>query len=465
MTRRNDTIFALATPPGKSAVQIIRISGPGSARALRAFTGQLPQPRQAHYATITAPSGELIDQALVLFFKGPASATGEDTAEIHLHGSPVLGRIVMEALDEMQHFRLADPGEFTRRSFLNGKINLDQAEGIADIIDANTISQHQQAIQQLDGALSQKTDEWRQVIISIAAELAALIDFADEDLPDDVAEQMLARLQGLVTDLDDALRSGQQGMIRRDGIKIALVGKPNAGKSTLLNHLTGDDRAIVSPEAGTTRDLVDVAMDINGVFVTLTDTAGLRQDTGLVETEGVRRAIKAAQDAQLVLLLIDANDENPLATYQELMAEIQPQELQGDKTPQQITHQRIMPLLSKSDTIQSDSKKSAGLLPEWPQISVKTGHGLAVLDQLLHQHIEMLLPEGEAPVLTRQRHMKHVKDAVGYLQDAAQHNPQESPELMAEDLRLAVSALGRISGHVDVEDLLDHIFSSFCIGK
>jgi len=452
VTSRSDTIFALATPPGKSAVQIIRISGPGSARALRALTGYVPAPRYAHYASIQSPSGELIDQALVLFFKGPASATGEDTAEIHLHGSPVLGRMVMEMLDEMQHFRLADPGEFTRRSFFNGKLNLDQAEGIADIIDANTVSQHQQAIKQLDGALSLKTDGWRQSMISIAAELAALIDFADEDLPEDVAQKIADQSQALIGDLELALTKGQQGMIRRDGIKIALVGKPNAGKSTLLNHLIGDDRAIVSPEAGTTRDLVEVAMDINGVYVTLTDTAGLRQDAGLVESEGVRRAIKAAKEAQLVLLLVDANDHDPLATYQALLAEI---DIQTDTNDQ-----HVIPLLSKSDLI-----KTQGLLPEWPMISVKDGQGLAALDQLINEQIEAILPEGEAPVLTRQRHMNHVKDALGYLQDACRNNPQESPELMAEDLRLAVSALGRISGHVDVEDLLDHIFSSFCIGK
>ena len=216
--------------------------------------------------------------------------------------------------------------------------------------------------------------------------------------------------------------------------------------------MIGDDRAIVSPEAGTTRDLVEVAMDINGVFITLTDTAGLRQDTGLVESEGVRRAIKAAKEAQLVLLLVDANDSNPIATYQSLLADID--------IPTDVNNQRVISLLSKSDLI-----KTQELLPEWPMISVKEGQGLAALDQLINQQIEAILPEGEAPVLTRQRHMNHVKDALGYLQDACQHNPQESPELMAEDLRLAVSALGRISGHVDVEDLLDHIFSSFCIGK
>ena len=452
MTYRSDTIFALATPPGRSAVQIIRISGPGAARALRALTGKLPKPRQAHYAKITSRSGQVIDHALVLFFASPASATGEDTAEIHLHGSPVLGQIVMEALDEMQHFRLADPGEFTRRAFLNGKINLDQAEGIADIIDANTISQHQQAIRQLDGALSQKTNAWRQAIISISAELAALIDFADEDLPDDVSRQMTDQLQALIDDLDMAFTAGQQGMIRRDGVRVALVGKPNAGKSTLLNHLAGDDRAIVSPEAGTTRDLVEVAMDIQGVFVTLTDTAGLRQNTGAVETEGVRRALNAAQKAELVFVLIDAQDKDPISVFNGLKAEI----MDEDQNPAQI----IIPLLSKCDAFSGSQ-----LRPEWLMISVKTGQGLTELNTLINQSLMDLLSDGEAPVLTRQRHMSHVKDALASLQNACHHNPQTSPELMAEDLRLAASSLGRISGHVDVEDLLDHIFSSFCIGK
>ena len=452
MTLRNDTIFALATPPGKSAVQIIRISGPGSARALRALTGTVPKPRFAAYADIKDENGQIIDQALVLFFQAPASATGEDTAEIHLHGSPFLGRMVMERLDEMQHFRLADPGEFSRRAFLNGKINLDQAEGIADIIDANTISQHQQAIRQMDGALSRKTDHWRQEIISISAELAALIDFADEDLPDDVSAIMAGRIKTLIDDLSQELNKGHKGILRRDGIKIALIGKPNAGKSTLLNHLTGDDRAIVSPEAGTTRDLVEVAMDINGSYVTITDTAGLRQDTGLVEGEGVKRALRAAAEANIVLLLVDAEEKDYAAVAAHLKSDLTVQDDFNDPI--------IIPVLSKSDQLQSDR-----VIPEWLLISVHSGQGLQDLDRMIAEGIETLVSSETAPILTRQRHMNHSKTALAALVDSQAHDANLAPELMAEDLRRAASALGRISGHVDVEDLLDHIFSSFCIGK
>ena len=453
MIRLTDTIFALVTPPGKSAVQIIRISGAGSARALKALTGKVPAPRQAHFTSICDDNGDLLDQALVLYFQAPASATGEDTAELHLHGSPVLGRMVMERLENLPRFRLADPGEFSRRAFLNGKINLDQAEGIADIIDANTITQHQQAIRQLDGALSRKTDDWRQMIISISAELAALIDFADEDLPSDVADQLLQQLTDLQSDLDAAIASAHRGMIRRDGVKIALIGKPNAGKSTLLNHLVGDDRAIVSDEAGTTRDLVEVAMDIDGVFVTITDTAGLREAAGAVEEEGVRRARQAAAQSEVILVLVDSLETDPVAVYQDLIASV-PFPEDSIETP------RILPILTKTD-----QAMPSRVLPEWLMISVHKGSGLQALDENISALIADVLPKDEAPLLTRQRHLSQVKIAAEALRDAPSHHPNDAPELMAEDLRRAATALGRISGHVDVEDLLDHIFSRFCIGK
>jgi len=453
VTRLTDTIFALATPPGKSAVQIIRISGAGAARALKAMIGHVPPPRQAHFAVLSDANGDVLDQALVLYFQAPASATGEDTVELHLHGSPVLGRMVMERLETLPRFRLADPGEFSRRAFLNGKINLDQAEGIADIIDANTITQHQQAIRQLDGVLSRKTDDWRQMIISISAELAALIDFADEDLPLDMAEQMIQQLTGLQAELDAAIASAHRGMIRRDGVKIALIGKPNAGKSTLLNHLVGDDRAIVSDEAGTTRDLVDVAMDIDGVFVTITDTAGLRDTAGAVEAEGMRRARQAAASSEIILVLVEALESDPVSAYRDLVSSLSfPDD--HSQSP------RILPVLTKIDQSAPNH-----VLPEWLMISVHQGAGLAVLDEKISALIADLLPKDEAPILTRQRHLTQVKIAAEALNDAAAHHPNEAPELMAEDLRRAATALGRISGHVDVEDLLDHIFSRFCIGK
>ncbi|MCE2516374.1 MAG: tRNA uridine-5-carboxymethylaminomethyl(34) synthesis GTPase MnmE [Alphaproteobacteria bacterium] len=452
-----DTIFALATPQGRSAVQIIRISGPGSARILRKMTGAVPDPRQAHFTALRfdGDNSTVIDQALVLFFKTPASATGEDTAELHLHGSPVLGQMVMEWLETQPRMRLADRGEFTRRAFLNGKVNLDQAEGIADIIDADTIAQHQQAMRQLDGALSAKSESWRGAIIALSGQLEALIDFADEDLPQDVADHVASGIAAVLAEMEAELASSRQGLIQRDGVQVAIVGRPNAGKSTLLNHLIGDDRAIVSPEAGTTRDLVQVALDIDGVAVHLTDTAGIRfgadQGVGAVEEEGVKRALRAASDAHLVLMLIDGNDDDPADVFAQLRAELPADMADGPD---------LQPIITKADAI-----TPGRVLPEWPLISVQTGLGMVELDQLIRRKLAELTPHDEAPVLTRQRHVSAVRDARDALDRAGAISLQDAPELLAEEFRLAAHALGRITGRVDVEDVLDHIFSSFCIGK
>ncbi len=451
----HETIFALATPQGRAALQIIRISGNGSARIIRKLTGKLPQPRMAQYSSLRI-DGEVVDQALVLFFKGPASATGEDTAELHLHGSPVLGRMMMEWLETQPHTRLAERGEFSRRAFLNDKINLDQAEGIADVIDADTTGQHRQAIRQLDGALSQATDEWRLQLIALSAELEALIDFADEDLPDDVANRINQGLASLDTTLQAALNSATSGLINRDGFNITILGRPNAGKSTFLNRWTGDDRAIVSEEAGTTRDLVQVSLDIDGIAVHLTDTAGIRHDghVGRVEAEGIRRALDTARHARLVLLLIDHRDEDVLATYADLRQMLHQMATDDAPTPE------ILPILTKSD-IYTDN----AVLPEWLFISAETGAGMVELDQVIKQHIATLSDSEEAPLLTRHRHISAVRQASAALSRARDINFYDAPELMAEEFRLAATALGRISGRVDVEDLLDHIFTSFCIGK
>lgn len=453
-----DTIFALATPQGRSAVQIIRISGKGSAQALKLLAGDVPQPRQAKFASLRLSGDEdgVIDQALVLYFASPASATGEDTAELHLHGSPILSRMVMEWLAKQPEMRLAEPGEFTRRAFLNNKINLDQAEGIADIIDADTVVQHKQAIRQLDGALSAKTEEWRGMMIALSAELEALIDFADEDLPDDVVSRVKTGISQLSADMNKALATAEQGVIQRDGLRVAILGRPNAGKSTLLNRLTGDDRAIVSPEAGTTRDLVEVSMNINGMAVHLTDTAGIRYDAGenigAVEQEGVRRALRAAVLAQIVFILVDGHEESPHAVLDELTQELSAHAEGG--LP------KIIPVLSKADALKPEQ-----LLPDWIMISAQTGLGMPRFDKALSAVLEEIAPHGEAPILTRQRHISAVTMAADALIRSEAINFMEAPELLAEELRVAAQALGRITGRVDVEDLLDHIFSSFCIGK
>lgn len=453
----NDTIYALATAQGRSAVQIIRISGDHAKPLLTRLTGKEILPRMASYAEVRLDGPAVIDQALVLFFEGPASATGEDTAELHLHGSPVLARMILDWLALQPATRIADRGEFTRRGFLNGKMNLDQAEGIADIIDADTVIQHQQAIRQLDGALSNSTEAWRHQIIGLSGQLEALIDFADEELPDEVAANVADGITRLSSEMSQSLASSSQGLIQRDGVRIAIMGRPNAGKSTLLNALTGDERAIVSPEAGTTRDLVQVSLDIDGMAVHLTDTAGIRfgadEGVGQIEEEGVRRALKAASNADLVLILIDGQEDNPAEVFMAMMAELALAASDGPAP-------ECLAILTKSDLITSNDG-----LPAWPQISASTGAGMPAFDQMLRQHLAELTPHHEAPILTRQRHIAAVRTAMEALTRAAEINLHDAPELMAEEFRMAAMALGRITGRVDVEDVLDHIFSSFCIGK
>ena len=459
MTAENETIFALATPPGRAAIQVIRVSGPGAARALRRMAGGVPPERQARLARITTAEGEPLDQGMVMFFKGPRSATGEDCAEFHLHGSPVLGRLVMLALETLPRFRLALPGEFTRRAFANGKLNLDQVEAIGDMIDADTAQQHRQAMSQLDGDLGRQTETWRQDVLVLSARLEALIDFADEALPDGLDAEIRSGLAGLCTDLDKALATAHGGILNRDGISLALIGEPNAGKSTLLNLLAGDDRAIVSPEAGTTRDLVEVAIDVDGVALRLTDTAGIRADAGDIEREGIRRAVNRAATAALVLVLVPADSDDALACWQRLADAVR-SAVPADSAA---APPQLIPLITKTDLA------DGAVLPEWPRICALSGEGQEALDHLLKAHIADLVPPPEPAMLTRLRHQQAVqtaRDALERALAAARDNGVvTAPELMAEDLRLAASALGRITGRVDVEDLLDHIFSSFCIGK
>ena len=449
-----ETIFALATPPGRSAIQVIRVSGPGAGRALKKMAGGIPADRQASFRLVTTPEGDPLDHGLVLFFKGPRSATGEDLAEFHLHGSPVLGKLVMLALETLPRFRLAEPGEFTRRAFAHGKLDLDQVEAIGDMIDADTSQQHRQAMSQLDGNLGQQTEDWRQQIISLSARLEALIDFADETLPEGLEIEIKSGLDALQQDLSRALMSARGGILNRDGISLALIGEPNAGKSTLLNLLTGDDRAIVSPEAGTTRDLVEVSMDFSGRAVRLTDTAGIRAGADAIEEEGIKRAIGRAACAAMVLVLVPADSDDALACWQRLTKAIL------DAVPADISVKpQLLPLITKTDLANGSN------LPEWPRISAVTGEGLDDLDAMINARLDDLVPPPEPAVLTRHRHQQAVSVAHDAIGRALDHAVATAPELMAEDLRIAATALGRITGRVDVEDLLDHIFSSFCIGK
>lgn len=458
MNRQDETIFALATPAGRAAIQIIRVSGSGAARALRRLTGEVPSPRVMTYRKITDTNNVPIDHGMIVWFPSPSTPTGEDYAEFHLHGTPQIGRMLMLALEELPAFRLADAGEFTRRAFLNGKMTLDQTEALADIIDADTESQHRQAMARLDAPLSRLTDDWRHQLVSLMARLETMIDFADEDIPHDLTDDINKRLKGLAESTQAILKDADRGVIIRDGVNIVLTGRPNAGKSTLLNALAGRDDAIVSTEEGTTRDIIKVSLNIDGYAVHLKDTAGLRQTDSIAEKEGIKRTITAAAESDIILVLIDLQDiENNseiVSHWAAVCAELGINPAASSPI--------MIPVLTKIDL-------APALLPnkDWPSISADTGEGMEALRMMIRAAMDQLIGggTGEAAMVSRHRHRQALENCRDSLMSALDVDPLHYPELLAEDLRHAAQALGRISGQVDVEDLLDEIFSSFCIGK
>lgn len=431
------TIFALASGAGPAGVAVIRVSGPLSGPALRALSGSLPKPRVASLRPLVH-AGERLDDALVLWFPAPASFTGEDVAELHVHGGAAVIDAVANALIALG-LRLAEPGEFTRRAFENGKLDLTAAEGLADLIDAETEGQRRQALRQMEGALAALYDGWRADLLASAARLEALIDFPDEDLPPDVAAGIEAAFAALADAMDRHLADGARGERVRDGYRIAILGAPNAGKSSLLNALARREAAIVSDIPGTTRDVVEVRIVLAGYPVWIADTAGLREASDAIESEGVRRALERAADADLRLgVLAPGEALGPtLATT-----------LQADD----------LLVLSKADLGAAAAPRAIQAL----SVSTRTGDGLAALEAWLAVRVGRNLAAGETPALTRVRHRVAVEAARDALRAAA---VAPAPELAAEDARLAARALGRITGRIDVEDVLGEIFARFCIGK
>jgi tRNA modification GTPase len=439
MTTR-DTIFAPATPAGRGGVAVLRISGSSAGPALWALTGRsLPAPRLATLAELRDPAdGAPLDRGLALWFPGPASYTGEDVVELHLHGGRAVTRGVVEALSRIAGLRPAEPGEFTKRAFLAGKLDLTEAEAVADLVDAETKAQRLQALRQLGGALGQLYEGWRSALMRALAMTEAGLDFPDEGLPPDLAaegEQIVAEVSAAIAaHLDDAGR----GERLREGVHIAILGPVNAGKSSLLNALARRDAAIVSDRPGTTRDVVEVALDLRGFPVVLADTAGLRETFDEIEAEGIRRTHRRAAEADLRLVIRDAAE--PVSAD---------------------------PALGPGpDTIRVTNKIDRA--PDAPRaedeitISVRTGAGLDRLLDALAEAVERRLTGDGSPALTRARHRTALEDA----RDALARVPSAPlPELAAEDLRLALRAIGRITGRVDVEDMLDLLFGSFCIGK
>lgn len=447
---RAATIFALSSAAGRAGVAVVRVSGPAAADCLRAMIagGPKPRPRVASGRRVVDPAtGGLIDRGIVLWFPAPKSFTGEDVVELQLHGGRAVVRAVLAGLGKMTGYRAAEAGEFARRAFDNGKIDLAEAEGLADLIDAETEAQRRQAVAQAGGMLSGLYDGWRSSILEAQALVEAAIDFADEP---DVESDTVARARSIVATLAVAIRrhldDGHRGEILRQGFKVALTGAPNVGKSSLLNALARREAAIVSPEAGTTRDVIVVSLDIEGLPIVLSDTAGLRETDSAVEQEGIARTVRAVEEAQLVLWVTDVS--NPEA---DLAPELMP------------FAEKILPVMNKADTL------AGGIPREVPDdgiaISARTGAGLADLTRRIGAIArERLGDGGEEPVITQARHRAHLEAAARSLADYLD-GPPFAIELRAEDLRLAATEIGRITGRIDVEDILDHVFKRFCIGK
>lgn len=432
-----DTIFAPATAAGRAAVAVVRLSGPATAGAVRALAGRLPVARRASLRTFQTADGLLIDNGLVLWFPAPGSYTGEDSAEFHVHGGPAVVGALLAALAALG-LRLAEPGEFTRRAFDHGKLDLAQAEGVADLIDAETEGQRRQALAQLGGRLSEVQARWRDGLIRASAMLEAAVDFPDEELPADVAGRAKPILEILADELETAAADVGRGEQVREGFRIALLGAPNAGKSTLLNVLAGREAAIVSATPGTTRDIIEVPMVLGGYKVIVADTAGLRQTDDEIEAEGVRRAEAWGATAGLRVWLVDSyGDPEP--------------EVPGSLRPGDIV------LLTKRDLGEGHDG-----LPGEP-FTAKSPNDVAWLERALTQTVVEALAGGEPPAATRLRHRELLTEAAGRLRHALSQD--EALELAAEDVRLAARALDRITGRIDPDEVLGRIFATFCIGK
>ncbi len=443
-----DTIFAPATAPGRAALAVVRISGPGARAALMALAGSVPAPRRASLRRLTAPDGALIDEALTLWFPGPASYTGEDGAEFHVHGGLAVVDALVTALSEIG-LRLAEPGEFTRRAFQNGRLDLAQAEAVADLIDAETTAQARQALDQLGGGLSRRYDAWREALIESLAVLEAAVDFPDEDLPQDVAARARPHLRRLLSELNGALADADRGRRVREGFRVALIGAPNAGKSSLLNGLARRDAAIVTATPGTTRDVIEVPMVLGGYKTLVADTAGVRETEEAIEAEGVRRAQAWAAGADLRLWVVDGHASDGSWRFAHDL--VQP----GDLC--------VMNKADLPESLDGGRARAAALALglEILDVSMKVD-GAAAVRGALESRVVAALAASDFPAATRLRHAESLDEAAARIERAL---AQPEPELAAEDVRLAARALERVSGRVDPEAVLDRVFSSFCIGK
>jgi tRNA modification GTPase len=453
------TIFALASAPGRAGVAVVRISGGQAGAVLQLLTQRdMPSPRMASLRSLVRPHDKMVmDKAVVVWFPAPHSFTGEDVVELHLHGGRAVIQAVTSVLAQQKGVRLAQPGEFTRRGFENGKFDLTEAEAIADLVHAETEAQMQQALRQMDGALERLYDGWHVRLKASLAYIEASIDFADDELPADLAEKQAVVLQTLRDEIQLHLADHRRGERLRDGYKIAILGPPNAGKSSLLNHLAQRDAAIVSAIAGTTRDVVEVQLDLGGYPVVMADTAGLRAASDVIEQEGIRRAHAQAMTADLKLLVFDGEYWPAL-----------------DNLTADLIDERTLCVVNKADLMNPEKDGFDSTTNTIPAvggrpvcfISLRTGVGVdSLLSQLTERVADALHDRGQ-PVLTRLRHRTALESCQQGLDGALSGlRCGEEMALVAENVRLSMRDLGQITGRVDVEDLLDVIFRDFCIGK
>jgi tRNA modification GTPase len=443
MHPRDQTIFALSSGRAPSAIALVRVSGSQAGRIVTSLAGKLPSPRTASRALLKDIGQRPIDDAVVLWFPAPASATGEDVAEFHVHGGRAVLAALFAALSGFKNVRAAEPGEFTRRAFENGKLDLTEAEGLDDLIHADTDRQRHQALRQLKGLLGDRARDWRARIIEASALIEAGIDFSDEgDVPAELIAPALAKVKALRAEIEDVLAGQGRSERLRDGLVVAISGPPNVGKSTLMNQLARREVAIVSPHAGTTRDVIEVQLDLDGYPVTVIDTAGIRETDDPVEQEGVRRARARAADADLVLWLTDGS-------------------------PAAVPHDGAAPVWMVRNKIDLDAgsrpladARGQGVF----QISASRGDGLSDLIGALVGFAQNYFGGGEGGVITRTRQRQLLLETVYSLQRCVQV-VEQGEELAAEELRMAAHSLGRLLGRVDVEDILDVIFREFCVGK
>lgn len=441
MHPRDQTIYALSSGRPPTAIAIVRVSGPHAGAALERLARKIPTPRMATHVLLADDKLGPIDDAVVLWFPAPASATGEDTAEFHIHGGRAVLASLFEALASMDGLRPAEPGEFTRRAFENGKLDLTEAEGLDDLIHADTDRQRRQALRQLKGLLGDKARNWRQQIIEALALVEVGIDFSDEgDVSAELMAPALEKAEALRREIEQVLSAEGRSERLRDGLVVAIAGQPNVGKSTLLNQLARRDVAIVSPHAGTTRDVIEVQLDLDGYPVTVIDTAGIRETVDPVEEEGVRRARARAGEADLVLWLVDSTDAARPEGW-----------LTDSDAP-------VWIVSTKTD-VSTVASRDARVT-----ISAERGDGMSELMSALVEFASRYFGQSEAGFITRDRQRDLLRRTAELLQHAA-ISAQQGDELVAEDLRAAAYQLGRLLGRVDVEDVLDSIFRDFCIGK